>query len=138
MKGGEDEYDEFIKEVQDRGHMDSRERAEETVRATLRTLAERLAGGEPHDLTSQLPPGLAEHVRYDEEQKSEPFSLQEFFQRVAEKEGTEAPNAVHQAQVVMEVLQDAVTRGEIDNVKSQLPREYAPLFEAGNQVEMDI
>jgi Uncharacterized conserved protein (DUF2267) len=78
---------EFIKEVQERGHMASRESAEEAARATLRTLAERLAGGEPHDLASQLPEELAEHVRYDEEQKSDPFSLEEFFRRVAEKEG---------------------------------------------------
>ena len=129
-------YDEFIKEVQERGHMDSRERAAEAAQATLGTLAERLAGGEPHDLASQLPPELAEHVRYDEEQKSDPFSLEEFFRRVAEKEGTDEPDAVYHARVVIEVLQEAVTKGEIDDVRSQLPTEYAPLFEAGSQGEI--
>jgi uncharacterized protein (DUF2267 family) len=131
-------YDEFIGEVQERGHMGSREKAEEAARATLRTLSGRLAGGEPHDLASQLPPGLAEHVRYDGEHESDPFSLAEFFRRVVQKEGTDEPDAVYHARVVMEVLQEAVTRGEIDDIRSQLPAEYAPLFEAGSQGEMSL
>ncbi len=131
-------YQEFIKEVQERGHMASRESAEEAARATLRTLAERLAGGEPHDLASQLPEELAEHVRYDEEQKSDPFSLEEFFRRVAEKEGADEPDAVYHARAVMEVLQEAITKGEINDIRSQLPPEYAPLFEAGSQGEMSL
>lgn len=124
-------YDEFIKEVQERGHMDSRQRAEEAARAMLRTLAERLAGGEPHDLASQLPSGLAEHVRYDGEQESDPFSLEEFYKRVADKEGAGEPEAARHAQVVMEVLQEAVTKGEIEDVRSQLPSQYVPLVEVG-------
>jgi uncharacterized protein (DUF2267 family) len=38
----------------------------------------------------------------------------------------------------MEVLQDAVTGGEIDDIRSQLPPEYGPLFEAGSQGEMSL
>lgn len=87
-------YHEFVKEVLERGHMASREEAEQATQATLRTLSERLAGGEPHDLASQLPPELAEYVRYDEEQKSDPFSLEEFFRRVTQKEGVDEPDAV--------------------------------------------
>ena len=68
-------YDEFIKEVQTRGHIESREEAERATRATLETLAERLAGGEPHDLASQLPPELAEHLWYEGEETGNPFSL---------------------------------------------------------------
>ena len=69
-------YDEFIKEVQTRGHIESREEAERATRATLETLAERLVGGEPHDLASQLPPELAEHLRYEGEETGNPFSLE--------------------------------------------------------------
>ncbi len=65
-------YDEFINEVQTRGHMESRQEAEEATRATLQTLAERLAGGEPHNLASQLPPELAEHLRYEGEEPATP------------------------------------------------------------------
>ena len=69
-------YDEFIKEVQTHGHIESREEAERATRATLETLAERLVGGEPHDLASQLPPELAEHLRYEGEETGNPFSLE--------------------------------------------------------------
>ena len=130
-------YDEFIKEVQTRGHMESRDEAEKATKATLETLAERLAGGEPHDLASQLPPELAEYLRYEGEETSDPFSLDEFFERVTQRdEGVDQPRAVYHARVVMEVLGDAVTQGEMDHVRSQLPEEYEPLFEAGSQGEM--
>ncbi len=130
-------YDEFIKEVQTRGGMGSREEAERATRATLETLAERLAGGEPHDLASQLPPELAEHLRYEGEETGDPFSLDDFFERVnGREESVDQPKAVYHARVVMEVLGDAVTKGEMDHVRSQLPAEYAPLFEAGSQGEM--
>ena len=130
-------YDEFIKEVQTRGHMKSRDEAEKATKATLETLAERLAGGEPHDLASQLPPELAGYLRYEGEETSDPFSLDEFFERVTQRdEGVDQPRAVYHARVVMEVLGDAVTQGEMDHVRSQLPEEYEPLFEAGSQGEM--
>jgi Uncharacterized conserved protein (DUF2267) len=37
-----------------------------------------------------------------------------------------SPGAVYHARVVMEVLKDAVTEGEMEGVRSQLPAEYAP------------
>ena len=117
-------------------HARTREEAEQAARATLRTLSERLAGGEPHDLASQLPPELAAYVRYDEEHKSDSFSLEEFFGRVAKKEGVDEPSAVYHSRVVIEILQEALTGGEIDHIRSQLPPKYSPLFEAGSQGEM--
>jgi uncharacterized protein (DUF2267 family) len=132
-------YDEFIKEVQTRGHMESRQEAENATKATLETLGERLAGGEPKDLAAQLPPEVAEYLRYEGEQESNPFSLDEFFERVNDKNpGVDEPRAVYHARVVIAVLQDTVTQGLIDHVRSQLPEEYAPLFESDSQGEMNI
>lgn len=122
-------YPELIKAVQERAGITSREEAEEATRATLRTLGERLAGGEPHDLASQLPPELAGYVRYDEEQRAEPFSLEEFFQRVSAKEGVEEQQAIQHARAVMSTLREAITAGEFGDVRAQLPEEYAPLFQ---------
>ena len=131
-------YDEFIKQVQERGHMDSREEAEKAVRATLETLAERLRGGEAHDLASQLPPELAEYLGHERAGAGESFSLDEFFERVNERDrGVDLPGAVYHARVVIDVLGDAVTQGEIEDIRSQLPQEFAPLFEAGSQGKMD-
>ena len=63
--------------------------------------------------------------------------MDEFFERVTERdEGVDQPKAVYHARVVMEVLGDAVTKGEMNHVRSQLPEEYEPLFQAGSQGEM--
>ena len=48
-------HDEFIGQVQHRARLSSRGEAERATRATLETLAERLAGGEEQDLAAQLP-----------------------------------------------------------------------------------
>ncbi len=130
-------YDEFIKEVQDRGHMESREEAQRATRATLESLSERLAGGEPQDLASQLPPELAEHMRHEGEETSNPFSLDEFFEKVNERDpGVDLPGAAYHARVVVEVLGDAVSQGVMEHVRSQLRDEYDPLFEGGSQGRM--
>ncbi len=130
--------DEFVKEVQERGYMGSREEAESAIGATLQTLAERLKGEEAEHLASQLPPGVAEHLRHERAGVGESFGLQEFFERVDERdEIADEPRAVYHARVVMEVLGEAVTEGEMGDVRSQLPAEYDPLFEAGSQGEMD-
>jgi uncharacterized protein (DUF2267 family) len=48
-------HDAFIGQVQHHARLDSRGAAERATRATLETLAERLAGGEANDLAAQLP-----------------------------------------------------------------------------------
>ena len=65
-------------------------------------------------------------------------ALDEFLRRVAAREDTDLPDATYHARVVMEVLQEAVAPGEIDDILAQLPDEYSPLFEAGSKDEMTI
>lgn len=52
-------YDEFIAQVQRRADLSTKDEAERAIRATLETLAGRLAGGEAKDLAAQLPPEIA-------------------------------------------------------------------------------
>ena len=49
------QYDQFIGEVQNRARLPSEGEAIAAVRATLQTLAERLAGGATDNLAAQLP-----------------------------------------------------------------------------------
>jgi uncharacterized protein (DUF2267 family) len=121
-------YQEFVKGVQERADMSSREEAEQATRATLETLGERLAGGEPKDLASQLPPELGECLRYEGEARAEPFSLDEFFRRVAGRENIDEERATVHATAVMKVLGESVTGGEIEDVRDQLPQEFEPLL----------
>ncbi len=121
--------DEFVERVRKRGRMPSREEAERTTRATLITLGEYLSGGEGLDLASQLPQGLEEHLRRQPPDRSEFFSLNDFVQRVGEIEGVDFEAALTHARAVMGVLEEAVSRDEMEDVRRQFPSEFAPLFE---------
>jgi uncharacterized protein (DUF2267 family) len=130
-------HDEFIGQVQHRARLSSRGAAEQATRATLETLAERLAGGEAKDLAAQLPQGIDTHLRNKRsEEMGEHFSLEEFFRRVSQREGVDLPKATYHARVVIEVLGEAVSKGEMDDVHAQLPAEFDRLFEAGSHGHM--
>ena len=122
MKG-----EQFIAAVGDLAELDSNEDAKTAVRATLETLKERLAGNEPSNLAAQLPPEIAIFVEGDGGREA--FSVQEFYERVAQKEGTtNSEEAVKHARAVATVLQTAVTGGELEDVRSQLGNDYEELF----------
>ena len=121
--------DEFVAEVRNAGGPESRDQAQNAIRATLSTLRERLAGNEPNNLADQLPPGVAEALRGEGGQDN--FSLDEFYDRVAEKEGVGREEATRHARAVGAVLQRAVSAGEMDDVRWQLKDEYGELFGAG-------
>ena len=118
--------DEFVKRVVEIGELGGREEAERAIKATFGTLKERLAGNEPNNLASQIPGDLAEPLRG--EGGREGFALAEFYRRVAEKEGVDESHAIRHAQAVALVLREAVTTGEMDDVRGQLKPEYEELF----------
>jgi uncharacterized protein (DUF2267 family) len=132
------QHDQFLRQVQNRAHLSSRGDAEVATRATLETLAERLAGDEPLNAAAQLPKGIANYLQHEYAGMGARFSLDEFFQRVSQREGVELPNAVHHARVVIEVLREAISPGEVNDIRSQLPPDYDPLFEAGSQGQMRL
>jgi uncharacterized protein (DUF2267 family) len=121
MKG-----DQFIAEVRNLAELNTNEDAQEATRAMLETLRERLAGNEPSDLAAQLPPEIALYVEGDGGREA--FSVQEFYERVGQKEGIESEEAVKRARAVATVLQTAVTGGALEDVRSQLGNDYKDLF----------
>lgn len=123
-------HEEFIGQVQNRGHMSSRAEAERAVRVTLETLAERLAGGEASHLAAQLPQEIAEHLRRPDGETAVKVDLDGFYKRVSEREERELPDAVHHVKAVFGVLREAVSPGEFADVRTQLPEEFRPLLEA--------
>jgi uncharacterized protein (DUF2267 family) len=130
------QYDEFIGQVQHRARLAATDQAVRATRATLETLGERLFGGEADDLAAQLPEEIGIYLR--QAQSNEKYSLDEFFKRVSEREGVELPDAVHHARAVISVLCEAVTPGELQDVRAQLPDEFDPLFEAGSEGNMNV
>ena len=129
-------YDEFIGQVQHRARLSSRAEAERATRATLETLAERLAGGEAHDLAAQLPPELARSLELPDAGIGAKLTLDEFFELVSEREGVDLPDATFHARVVIGVLTEAVSLGEIQDVRVQLPAAFAQLFNVENEGDL--
>ncbi len=130
------QYEEIVGEVQDRAQLPSRGDAVRALQATLETLAERIHPGEAGDLAAQLPPELGKFLR--DVDMTESFAVDEFFLRVAAKETVDLPDATFHARAVIDVLHEAVTTGEMEDVRTQLPDNYKPLFEAGSEGKMSI
>ena len=124
-------HDQFVGQVQAAAHFGSRGDAERIIRATLKTLAERLDGDMADNLAAQLPSEIAHHLRTDT--AFERLSLDEFVRRVQmrEMEGghrVDLAAATYHARVVMEVLQQALTPGAVEKLRTQLPADFEPLL----------
>lgn len=102
------------------------EAAERIEHATLRTLADRISGGEAKDLAAQLLARLQDDLR-PPRGEAEAFGVDEVVRRVAER-GDVGPDVARTgAAAVLTTVREAVTPGEFDDVLSQLPQEYREL-----------
>lgn len=124
-------YEEFITHVQSVSQLDSREEAERATRATLETIKERIVGDEAGELADQLPQELGGYLRGREGENGETFDLQEFIQRVSEKEAVDPIAAANHARSVFTVLQTAVTPGEFEDVRANFSDDYDAMFMTG-------
>lgn len=118
--------DELVRLVQERANIESGDEALELIGATLETLGERLPRNEREDLAAELPGQLKAYAR--RRLQTEQFMLEEFYNRVAARSGLGAPAAVQQAHIVMQVLQEAVSEGQLRDMRAQLPPDFEELF----------
>jgi uncharacterized protein (DUF2267 family) len=126
--------DEFIQRVQENGNLDSQEEATQVTKAVLETLGERLYRTEQSQLSAQLPHGIREFVvepRTIERSKGrvETYDLEEFYDRVGARADVGYQTAVRLTHIVMNVLQEAVSPGEIADIKQELSDGFGKLFE---------
>jgi uncharacterized protein (DUF2267 family) len=120
----------FLARVEERTGLD-RDGAARAVDAVLATLAERLAGGEVEDLIVHLPLALHEPLRRgvaESGDKAKRMSVDEFVDRVAEREGIPLEQAQDHARAVLATLREALPDAEFRDIDAQLPAEYDPLF----------
>jgi uncharacterized protein (DUF2267 family) len=122
------QYLEFLNRVQERAALGSRGAAERAVRATFETLAERVTQGATTNLAAQLPREIAQYLlrRGPEVQD---LSTDEFWEHVAEREGTDTATAIRDARAVFATLDEAASVGEIDDFRAELPSELKRFFE---------
>jgi uncharacterized protein (DUF2267 family) len=125
--------DEFVNQVQEKGHFISKEDALSAIHATLTTLAERLFNNEPEQLADQLPFDIGVYLRNSP--LKEKFDLDEFYNRVSARSGLAKPEAVRAAQAVMAVLMEAVSAGEILDVINDLPKDYRSLIDKAIDID---
>jgi uncharacterized protein (DUF2267 family) len=119
------DYETFTRTAAQRAGMPE-ETVERVEQATLRTLADRISGGEAQDLASQLPARLQDSLRPAQED-AESFDVGEFVRRVAERGDVGPDEARAGAVAVLTTVREAVTPGEFEDVVSQLPQEYREL-----------
>lgn len=122
------QYEEFIQGVERRAGVDYPE-AESATGTVLNTLAGFLVDSEGLDLSEQLPKGVAEHLRQRPPERGEFFSVQDFLQQVSEGEGVALNEAETRTRAVLGVLREAVSEGEMQDVRRQFPSEFDPLFD---------
>ena len=124
-------YGEFVNTVTDRGGPNDRETAQQVTRIVLADLGQRLTGDEAQNLADQLPEELKSPVI--EHVAAEPVvdDADDFLRRVASHlgEGVDPEQARPYVRAVFTTLASTVSAGEIDDVRSQLPAGFAPLFE---------
>ncbi|MGB3788922.1 MAG: DUF2267 domain-containing protein [Phormidesmis sp.] len=126
------QYSEIIKQVQTAAQIDDKEKAQKAIQATLETLKERIIGDEASNLAAQLPEEIGQHLRGREGKNGQYFSLQEFYERVGKVEGVDSTAAAAHVKGVFSVLNSAVSAGEFDNIKNDLPDDYRELFAAAS------
>ena len=121
-------YDEFIKHVQSFGQLDSPSEADKGIRATLSTLAERIDGTLANKLADRLPVEISSYLRARQGQSANSFSLQEFYQRVIDKEKIDPADAVMHVRAVFAVVNSAVEPSDLKEVQANLSQDYEELF----------
>lgn len=122
-------YDQFVGEVQHKARLGSTGEAVAAIRATLTTLADRLTPDMAENLAAQLPREIGRYLL--EGRGPQRFSPEELVNRVAEREVADPPRAAYHIRAVMDVLRGAVSEGQWEKLRAQLPEEWEDILEAG-------
>lgn len=124
------DHETFITTIAEEAQV-SREEADRAARVTLTTLAERLTAGEARDIGKQLPEELRPCM--ETEGKAEPFHLDEFVRRVADRAGVEPATAERQVRAVFTALAESLSAEEFHDMASELPKDFAPVLREAEQ-----
>lgn len=121
-------YRQIVEHVQKIAGFKAPEDAQKAISAVSEALAERLSGGLMRKVASQLPKEISSVM--DSVPRHEVFGLQEFFNLVAGKLGTAPAEAMHHAEAVLAVLQDAAPVEIWEQVYPELDPEYRKFIDS--------
>ena len=118
----------FVEQAQEAAGLSSFEEADALVRATLRTLAESISGGQVDDLTH----GLPQDVRNELSKRSgqaRSMDKNGFLDRVSGSiQTTDLEAAEQQVRAVLKTVREWAPAGETEATVDQLPKSLAGLF----------
>lgn len=118
----------FVEQAQEAAGLSSFEEADALVRATLRTLAESISGGQVDDLTQ----GLPQDVRNELSKRSgqaRSMDMNGFLDRVSGSiQTTDLEVAEQQVRAVLKTVREWAPAGETEATVDQLPKSLAGLF----------
>lgn len=120
---------EFVDLVRDAGEFDTDERARQVTTAVLSALGSAIEPGEAQDLAVHLPGEFEDQIVDAAEAGAGPPPYDEFRERI--REGADVTDAEAAVRAVTAALVEFLGEDEVDDVRSQLPPEYSPVFAVG-------
>ena len=119
------QFREMVKRVQDYSGFSDRE-AQDALELTVESLAVHLAEGERKDFASQLPQELQDLVLTVEPTKD--ATNENILQQFERIEQIDEPRAKKQFLAAWQALKDALSDGQIQHIKAQLPNPTVALL----------
>jgi uncharacterized protein (DUF2267 family) len=123
----------LLKQIEQSGVVPTGSTSTEVASAVLCTLARRLSGGEARDLLAALPPAIQPLLRAcgaHERERAEVFDHEELLRRVQEHFETLPDDTEEIVRVVFRALHSHLPQRQIDDIASQLPRDFADIWRA--------
>jgi uncharacterized protein (DUF2267 family) len=114
----------------------SSEEAERAAHVTLQTLAERLPRDEALHILRQLPAQLKPWMYTVTDASA--FDIDDFLEKVADREDTDVETALRHARAVFFALGDALSPSEVAHLAGRLPQTFDPLVAEAQHRYLDI
>lgn len=124
---------EWLADLEQELHTDNRQVSYHALRSVLHALRDRLPVVEVAELAAQMPM-LVRGLFYEgwtPSNKPEKLKLEEFLERIEENyEAPFPPDAVRFLEAVLLVLEKHIAPGQMDNIRSVLPKDIQRLWPA--------
>ena len=126
MGGDTVEYDKFLEETMRKAQLKTSGDGQRMIRAVIETLGERLGDHEQKDLRAELPRQMKGWIH--QRPNGEPFPLGEFYDRVARRADLTDSQAMAITRIILGLLRQAVSAGEMHDILETLPNDYRQAF----------
>lgn len=120
-------YGHLVDQVQERAELPTLLMADRATRAVLTVLGQRFAACRNREIAYRLPSPLATELSGDG--PAEEFGVDEFYARIADRQGSVPEVARLHAQVVISVLRETMSVPEFADIADALPPEYADVLD---------